>query len=54
MTKKGAKKETAEATEEKKLSNHAQRHLDEKKKGELKVSPTAAASIYGDDLRCED
>ena len=34
VTKKGAKKEGAEATEEKKLSNHAQRALDERKKGE--------------------
>ena len=34
VTKKGAKKEGAEATEEKKLSNHAQRVLDERKKGE--------------------
>lgn len=36
VTKKGAKKETAaDASEEekKKLSNHAQRHLDERKKG---------------------
>ena len=33
VTKKGTKKETAEATEEKKLSNHAQRHLEEKRKG---------------------
>ncbi|EKM54580.1 uncharacterized protein PHACADRAFT_258531 [Phanerochaete carnosa HHB-10118-sp] len=32
VTKRGAKKETTEATEEKKLSQHAQRHLDEKRK----------------------
>ena len=35
VTKKGAKKDApAEGTEEKKLSHHAQRNLDEKKKGE--------------------
>lgn len=33
VTKKGAKKETTEATEEKKLSKHVQRNLDEKRKG---------------------
>ena len=33
VTKKGAKKETAETAEEKKLSNHAQRSLEEKRKG---------------------
>ena len=30
------KAETAEAAEEKKLSNHAQRHLEEKRKGTLR------------------
>ena len=34
VTKRGAKKESAETAEEKKLSHHAQRSLDEKKKGE--------------------
>lgn len=34
VTKKGAKKDAVETTEEKKLSNHAQRELDERKKGE--------------------
>ena len=37
VTKKGVKKDTAEVTEEKKLSNHAQRHLEEKKKGQCCV-----------------
>ncbi|KAI0344739.1 40S ribosomal protein S8 [Trametopsis cervina] len=49
VTKKGAKKETTE-TEEKKLSHHAQRHLDEKKK-ESKIdtlleSQFAAGRLY--------
>lgn len=36
MTKRGAKKDAvAETTEEKKLSNHAQRKYDERKKGEF-------------------
>ena len=33
MTKRGVKKDATEVTEEKKLSNHVQRHLEEKKKG---------------------
>lgn len=34
VTKRGVKRDAAEVTEEKKLSNHAQRELEEKKKGE--------------------
>ncbi|KAF7790398.1 hypothetical protein EIP86_001353 [Pleurotus ostreatoroseus] len=50
VTKKGAKKEGAEATEEKKLSNHAQRALDERKK-DAKIDPLlesqfAAGRLY--------
>lgn len=35
MTKRGAKKDAPETTEEKKLSNHAQRALEERRKGEI-------------------
>jgi small subunit ribosomal protein S8e len=50
VTKKGAKKESAEASEEKKLSNHVQRKLDERKK-DAKVDPLlesqfAAGRLY--------
>lgn len=40
VTKRGAKKDAAaETTEEKKLSNHAQRKYDERKKGEFLREP---------------
>ncbi|KZT67152.1 40S ribosomal protein S8 [Daedalea quercina L-15889] len=50
VTKRGAKKDTAEATEEKKLSNHAQRKYEERKK-EAKIDPLletqfAAGRLY--------
>ncbi|KAI0685192.1 40S ribosomal protein S8 [Cytidiella melzeri] len=50
VTKKGVKKDTTEATEEKKLSNHAQRHVEEKKK-DAKIDPLlesqfAAGRLY--------
>ncbi|KAH8108066.1 40S ribosomal protein S8 [Cristinia sonorae] len=45
VSKKGTKKDAAaEATEEKKLSNHAQRNLDEKKK-EAKIDPLLEAQF---------
>lgn len=43
VTKRGLKKDVTETTEEKKLSHHAQRHLDEKKKG--KISPLYVATM---------
>ncbi|GJE94462.1 40S ribosomal protein S8 [Phanerochaete sordida] len=50
VTKKGAKKETTETAEEKKLSSHAQRHLDEKRKDAkidtLLESQFAAGRLY--------
>ncbi|KIP11649.1 hypothetical protein PHLGIDRAFT_27859 [Phlebiopsis gigantea 11061_1 CR5-6] len=50
VTKRGAKKDVAEVTEEKKLSNHVQRHLEEKKKDAkvdlLLESQFAAGRLY--------
>ncbi|KAI0093180.1 ribosomal protein S8e/ribosomal biogenesis NSA2 [Irpex rosettiformis] len=50
VTKKGVKKDVTETTEEKKLSNHAQRHLEEKKKDAkvdtLLESQFAAGRLY--------
>lgn len=55
MTKRGAKKESAEATEEKKLSNHVQRKLDERKKGENSFDHICVTgALKRNVIRCED
>ena len=43
MTKKGAKKDTTETTEEKKQSNHVKRTLEEREKGENSFISTVDA-----------